>query len=45
MHLDLIADQRLGRHRPGVVQHLRGEIGDTNMPGLALFFGLAQRGD
>ena len=45
MHLDLVADQRFGRHRPGLVQHLRGEIGDADMSGLAVFLGLTQRGD
>ena len=45
MHLDLVADQRLGRHRPGLVQHGRGEIGDADMLGLAVLLGLAERAD
>ena len=45
MHLDLVADQRLGGHRPGLVQHLAGEIGDADMLGLAVLLGLAQRAD
>ena len=45
MHLDLIADQRLAGHRPGLVQHLGGEIGDADMLGLAVLLGLAERAD
>ena len=32
-------------HRPGLVQHLGGEIGDADMFGQAVLLGLAQRAD
>src|SRR3954466_1554873 len=45
MHLDLVGHQWLGCKLRRLVQELGGKVCDSNMPGLSLALGLAQRPD
>jgi hypothetical protein len=43
MHLDLVGDERLACKPRRLIEHGAGEIGDADVPGLAVLLGIAQQ--